>query len=89
MTLRPALNIPSTPLTPIDPITASRLAHAASREVSGNLFRLLADLSSTDQASQSPPSHDDGADLGPPWDDDTVTTQAAKAASKSNRPADA
>lgn len=79
MTLRPTLNIPSTPLKPIDPITASRLAHAASREVSGNLFRLLVDLSSTDQASQSPPSHEDGATLGPPWDDDTVTTEPAHA----------
>lgn len=89
MTLRPALNIPETPLKPIDPITASRLAHAASREVSGNLFRLLVDLSSTDQASQSPPAHDDGANLGPPWDGDTVTTEAAKATSNTSRPADA
>lgn len=84
---RPTLNTPSTPLAPIDPITASRLAHAASREVSGNLFRLLVDLSSTDQASQSSPGHDDAA-LGPPWDDDTATTEAAKAVSNTNRPAD-
>lgn len=89
MTLRPTLNISSTPLAPIDSITASRLAHAASREVSGNLFRLLVDLSSTDQASPSSPDHDDAAALGPPWDDDTATAEAAKAASNTSRPADA
>lgn len=89
MTLRSTLKTPSPAAEPINPVTASRLAHAAGREIPGNLFRLLVDLSSTDSEGQAPPSPEEDADLGPPWDEDTVGTEAAAAASSTVGPADA
>jgi len=88
MTLRSTLNTTSPSAEPISPITAARLAHAASREVPGNLFRLLVELSSTDAVGQAPPFHDEDTDLGPPWEVDPVITEAASAASDIARPTD-
>ncbi|RYG19833.1 MAG: hypothetical protein EON96_02210 [Caulobacteraceae bacterium] len=89
MTLRSTLKTATPPAEPISPITAARLAHAASREVPGNLFRLLVDLSSTDPVGQAPPSDDEESDLGPPWEVDAVITEAASAASDIADPTDA
>ncbi|KQY75336.1 hypothetical protein ASD25_12430 [Brevundimonas sp. Root1423] len=77
------------PAESISPITAARLAHAASREVPGNLFRLLVDLSSTDAVGQAPPSDDEDTDLGPPWEVDPVISEAASTASDAAGPTDA
>ena len=88
MTLRPSLPTPSPVAEPIDPITASRLAHAASREVSGNLFRLLVDLSSNAQSDPAQLSHKDSSDPGPPWDEGHVVTTAAKVAASNVSPVD-
>ncbi len=76
MTLRTTSHSPAPPVTPVDLITALRLAHAAHRQVPGNLFRLLVDLSPTDAEDQAPPPQNEDADLGPPWDEDPITETA-------------
>ena len=82
MTLHPIPKTPS-PLVPsLDPITASRFAHAASRKVSGNLFRLLAEMSADEQPAITPTEGGGDGGSGPPWDEDqteALTTAAASA----------
>jgi hypothetical protein len=87
MTLRRNSNTSSRPAESINSITASRLAHAAGREIPGNLFRLLVDLSSTDAGGQAPPPSNDKADLGPPWDH--TANPPAEAVATPQGPADA
>lgn len=54
---------------PLDEETAYRLAHAASRETTNNLFRLLVEMAPPSPAVPEPDPAD-ADDLGPPWDDD-------------------
>lgn len=54
---------------PLDEETAYRLAHAASRATTNNLFRLLVEMAPpTPEVPELNPADED--DLGPPWDDD-------------------
>lgn len=72
MALRSTSTTPATTAAPFDPDTAHRLAIAASRKVSGNLFSLLLEMSVPEQAADVPPVGDDDDHQGPPWDEDPI-----------------
>lgn len=73
MTLRPSLKAPAHAIAPptaaLDPDTAIRLATAAGRQVSGNLFRWLVELNGIDQPDKAS-DIDDAQGDGPPWSDE-------------------